>query len=247
TFTVASATQITAAVPAAATTGKVTVTTPSGTATSASNFTVLPPVPTITSFTPASGLIAAAVTITGTNFTGTSAVRFNGTPATFTVTSATQITAAVPAAATTGKIGLGVTITGAGFTGATSVKFNGTAATFTVASATQITTTVPTGATTGKITVSTGAGSATSASNFTVSTSSATLDLTVDGLYVTQATQDYPTPIIPLVKDRSAWVRVFVKANQTNTVTPQVRVRFVKGTTTNTLTINSTQASVPTS
>jgi hypothetical protein len=38
-----------------------------------------------------------------------------------------------------------------------------------------------------------------------------------------------------------------VKANQANTVTPQVRVRFVNGATTNTLTINSTLTSVPTS
>jgi hypothetical protein len=127
------------------------------------------------------------------------------------------------------------------------VKFNNTAATFTVASATQIATTVPSGATTGTISVTTAGGTATSASTFTVTTSSATLDLTIDGLYVTQATQDYPTPSVPLVKDRSAWVRVFVKANQTNTVTPQVRVRFINGTTTNTLTINAPSSSVPTS
>lgn len=221
----------------------VTITGTNFTGTSAVRFNGTPATFTVTSATQITATVPAAattgkITVTTSGGTATSASSFTVTPSAPTIASFSP---------TTGQIGLGVTITGAGFTGATSVKFNGTAATFTVASATQITTTVPTGATTGKITVSTGAGSATSASNFTVSTSSATLDLTVDGLYVTQATQDYPTPIIPLVKDRSAWVRVFVKANQTNTVTPQVRVRFVKGTTTNTLTINSTQASVPTS
>jgi len=82
--------------------------------------------------------------------------------------------------------------------------------------------------------------------NFTVNTSSSTLDLSIDGLYVTQATQDYPNPTVPLVKDRSGWVRVFVKANTTNTATPQVKVDFINGSTTNTLTINAPGASVPT-
>jgi len=104
-FTVVSATQITAAVPAGATTGPIAVTTPVGTATSAANFTVTLPAPTITGFTPTSGSPGTSVTITGTNFTGATAVTFNSTsqPA-FTVVSATQITAAVPAGATTGKI-----------------------------------------------------------------------------------------------------------------------------------------------
>jgi hypothetical protein len=68
-----------------------------------------------------------------------------------------------------GAAGTAVTITGTGFTGATSVKFNSTAASFTVSSATQISTSVPKGATTGKVSVTTPAGAATSASNFTVS------------------------------------------------------------------------------
>src|SRR5204863_7140071 len=87
TFTVTSTTAIQATVPAGATTGPLSVTTSGGTATSASNFTVLVP-PTITGFSPASGLAGASVTINGTNFTGVTAVRFNGTSApTFTVTS----------------------------------------------------------------------------------------------------------------------------------------------------------------
>src|SRR5207245_2624874 len=96
TFTVSSATTIQTSVPTGATNGPLSVTTAAGTATSGSSFTVLVP-PTITSFTPASGLAGASVTISGTNFTGATAVKFNGTSATFTVTSATAIQTSVPA------------------------------------------------------------------------------------------------------------------------------------------------------
>jgi hypothetical protein len=105
TFTVDSDTQITATVPAGATTGPISVRKQGITATSASNFTVTPsPVPTIASFNPTSGPVGTSVVITGTGFTGASAVRFNGTSATFTVNSNTQITATVPSGATTGPI-----------------------------------------------------------------------------------------------------------------------------------------------
>jgi hypothetical protein len=77
-----------------------------------------------------------------------------------------------------GPVGTSVKITGTNFSGTvsgatfttSSVKFNTTTATtFHVDSATQITATVPTGATTGKISVTTPGGTATSATNFTVS------------------------------------------------------------------------------
>ncbi len=72
---------------------------------------------------------------------------------------------------TSGPVGTQVTITGSNFTGATSVAFNGTAAaSFTVNSSSQIRATVPTGATTGKISVTTTAGTATSANDFAVIT-----------------------------------------------------------------------------
>ncbi|HET9802263.1 MAG TPA: CARDB domain-containing protein, partial [Candidatus Acidoferrum sp.] len=71
--------------------------------------------------------------------------------------------------------------------------------------------------------------------------------MTIDGLYITQATQNYPAHDVPLIAGRSAWVRVFVLANQTNSATPQVKVSFVNGSTTNTLTINAPGSSVPTS
>jgi hypothetical protein len=102
-FSVISATAIQATVPAGATTGPLSVTTPGGTATSTGSFTVLLP-PTITGFTPATGPAGTTVTIGGTNFTGTTAVRFNGTAASFAVTSATAIQATVPAGATTGPL-----------------------------------------------------------------------------------------------------------------------------------------------
>ena len=106
TFTVTSDTQITATVPAGATTGPVAVTTPAGTGTSTASFTVTSQggAPAVSSFTPTSGPSGTSVTITGSGFTGATAVKFNGTTATFTVTSDTQITATVPAAATTGPV-----------------------------------------------------------------------------------------------------------------------------------------------
>ena len=100
-YTVDSSTQVTATVPASATTGPITVTTAAGTGTSATNFTVAP---RISGFTPTSGKVGTNVTINGANFTGTTTVTFNGTPATFTVNSSTKITAPVPAGASTGPI-----------------------------------------------------------------------------------------------------------------------------------------------
>jgi IPT/TIG domain len=103
-FTVDSDIQITATVPAGATTGKITVTNPAGTGTSTTDFTVIVK-PSITSFTPSNGAVGSTVTLTGTGFTGTSAVTFNGTAATtFTVNTDVQITVTVPIGATTGKI-----------------------------------------------------------------------------------------------------------------------------------------------
>lgn len=105
-FTVGSASQITATVPAAATSGPIAVTTSGGTATSASSFTVTAPpaTPTISSFSPTSGAVGATVTINGTNLGGATAVSFNGTAAAFSVVSASQLTATVPAGATSGPI-----------------------------------------------------------------------------------------------------------------------------------------------
>ena len=97
-------------VPTGAMTGAISVTisvtTPNGTAASASNFTVTAAgSPTITSFSPTSGTVGSSVVITGTNFNGTTSVEFDATAATsFTVDSATRITAVVPTGATSGPI-----------------------------------------------------------------------------------------------------------------------------------------------
>jgi hypothetical protein len=71
---------------------------------------------------------------------------------------------------TSGPVGTAVTITGSGFTGASSVRFHGTSASFTVNSDTSISATVPSGATTGPISVTVGADTATSSSDFIVTT-----------------------------------------------------------------------------
>jgi subtilisin-like proprotein convertase family protein len=102
-FTIQSAAQITAVVPAGATTGRIQVTTPIGKASSARNFEVSA-APVIISFTPAGGPIGSSVVISGANLAGTTAVHFQSTPAQFTVNSSQQITAIVPAGATTGNI-----------------------------------------------------------------------------------------------------------------------------------------------
>ena len=199
TFSVVTATSVTAVVPSGAVTGKISIVTPQGTAISASNFTLSVAAPAITSFSPTSGQAGTSVTLTGTNFTGATAVKFNGTTATFSVTDASHVSA-----------------------------------------------TVPNGATSGTISVTTPGGTGTSSGSFTVTTSSGGLDLMIDGLYITQSTQNYPAHDVGLIAGRSAWVRVFVLASQTNTAAPQVKVSFVNGSTTNTLTINSPGSSVPT-
>jgi hypothetical protein len=103
TYAVQSDTQITASVPAGATTGPISVATPGGTATSGASFTVVA-APAIDSLSPSSGKPGKSVTITGTNFGGATKVAFNGTAATYTLKSATQLVATVPQGATTGPI-----------------------------------------------------------------------------------------------------------------------------------------------
>ena len=61
-------------------------------------------VPTLPSFSPASGPVGTQVTVTGKFFTGATAVTVNGMSAAFTVVSATQLLATVPLGATSGAI-----------------------------------------------------------------------------------------------------------------------------------------------
>jgi IPT/TIG domain/Regulator of chromosome condensation (RCC1) repeat len=110
-------TLITVGVPADASTGRLTVVTPSGSGQSAGTFRV---VPRITSFGPGSGPAGTSVTITGSGFTDVTSVKFHGVAAVApSVDSDHQITAQVPAGATTGRI----TVTTAGGTAISSTSF----------------------------------------------------------------------------------------------------------------------------
>ncbi|GFE05743.1 hypothetical protein Scani_20110 [Streptomyces caniferus] len=145
-FTVLSATQISAVVPAA-TPGPVdiTVTTPGGTSTLQSSYFYVS-TPVLTGVAPPSGPLSGGntVTLTGVHLVEATAVRFGATAATtFTVVSDTQITAVVPP----GADGLvGITVTTAGGTS--------NAVTYTYLAAPVVTTVVPNqGPTAGGITL----------------------------------------------------------------------------------------------
>jgi hypothetical protein len=106
TITLASSTQLVVITPANVTTGKITVTVNGRTATSATDYIVLPS-PTITGFSPSIGAPGVSIVITGENFLTTAAsniVKFNGKVATVTNATETSLTVTVPAEATTGKI-----------------------------------------------------------------------------------------------------------------------------------------------
>jgi ethanolamine utilization microcompartment shell protein EutS len=85
----------------------------------------------------------------------------------FTVAAAPTITSFSP---TSGNVGTSVVITGTNLSGVTAVRFNGVTATFSANTATSVTAVVPSGATTGRIVVVTPGGTATSATDFTVTT-----------------------------------------------------------------------------
>lgn len=98
--------------------------------------TVLPAPPTITSFTPTSGVIGTVVTITGTNLNGsgpgTTTVTFTNTPAVIDQVTATSLITTVPQGATTGRITIttpgGTAISGQDFTMTTAQDFSLTVA-----------------------------------------------------------------------------------------------------------------------
>ncbi|MFD7506897.1 beta strand repeat-containing protein [Streptomyces sp. NPDC059850] len=121
-FTVVSATQITAvAPPGTAGPVQITVTGPGGVSNGVTYFYV--GVPTLGDITPASGPVSGgtAVTLTGTNLLGATAVTFGGVPATsFTVVSAIQITAVAPPG-TAGAVQVTVTTPGGTSNGVTYV------------------------------------------------------------------------------------------------------------------------------
>lgn len=198
-FSVTAPTQILCTVPAGATTGPISVTTPAGTGFSAAKFIVAPG---IASFSPSAGVAGSSVAIRGTNFTDVIAVRFNGVSANFTNASPNEITATVPTNGTSGRIsvttpagivasaedftilpnllsfsplagavGTRVTLSGTHIGDAIAVQFNGVNGPFNAISAGEIQATVPLGATTGPITVITPSGSSRSLGIFTVAAS----------------------------------------------------------------------------
>ncbi len=123
-FTVDSATMITATAPAGTGTVDVAVTTPLGTSAShaSDQYTYATP-PTVTKLSPKSGPAAGgtSVTITGTGFAGATKVSFGATSAVhFTVNSPFSITAISPSAATAGTVD--VTVSNGGGASATSSK-----------------------------------------------------------------------------------------------------------------------------
>jgi hypothetical protein len=133
TTTFVSATQVTAAITAAdiAAAGSfpVTVTnaSPGGGTSTAVNFAVNNPAPTITSLSPSSttaGGVAFTLTVNGTGFVAASVVNYNGSARTTTFVSATQVTAAItaPDIATAGTFP--VTVTNAAPGGGTSTAAN---------------------------------------------------------------------------------------------------------------------------
>ncbi len=72
------------------------------------------------------------------------------------------------------------------------------------------------------------------------------LNLLIDGMYLTQSVQTYDGAV-PLVAGRGGLLRVFVRANQTNTESPDVRVRlYDSGSLTNTFTLTAPSSAVPT-
>ncbi len=75
----------------------------------------------------------------------------------------------------------------------------------------------------------------------------ATLNLRIQGVYLTQSVQTLEQEV-PLVDGRDAVIRVFVTANENNTARPDVRVRLFDGNTLReTFTIPAPQSSTPTS
>jgi hypothetical protein len=87
-------------------------------------------------------------------------------------------------------------------------------------------------------------GNATSNVSYTAGSGSG-FNIRIDGLYLTQSIQTY-TGTVPLVKGRDGYLRVFVTANASNIVAPQVRVRFYHGPSlVSTLTIAPPSTSVP--
>ena len=105
TVTYASGNRLVVTVPPGATTGDISIATPSSSVTSANSFTVVPV--SVSSFSPTSGVVGTALTVNGGGFDPTPAnniVSINGIPATVTSATVTQLQVTVPSGATPGHI-----------------------------------------------------------------------------------------------------------------------------------------------
>ena len=107
-------TELRVIVPLGASSGPISIRTPTGSTVSGVPFTVLgngglPPQPSITSFTPTNGNSGASVTVTGANFDtvmSANVVHFNAAVAEVTQGTTSALTATVPLSATSGRITL---------------------------------------------------------------------------------------------------------------------------------------------
>ena len=108
TVSASSPVQLVATVPAGATTGTIAVTSPGGSATSASSFAVQPlGAPTITSFTPTMGNPGSTFTITGTNYqtpATADTASINSGLAPVTAATSTSLTVTVPTTSGSGHV-----------------------------------------------------------------------------------------------------------------------------------------------
>lgn len=102
-FSVTAASQLHATVPAGASNGVISVTTPGGTGQSPFAF-LATTAPLIVDFNPPFGLVGSTVAINGINFAQITGVKINGVNASFSVTAPTQVNAIVPPNATSGPI-----------------------------------------------------------------------------------------------------------------------------------------------
>ena len=165
---------------------------------------------------------------------------------------------------TSGPVGTSVTINGSNFTGATSVTFNNVAASFNVNNASRITAQVPNGATDGRIRVTTPQGTATSSSNFNVTSSGGgsggptitSFNPTSGpvGTSVTIRGTHFQTPVVTDVEFDGHNAASFRIVNDTtitavvpnNATDGPIRVRNTGGTATSSTNFNVTQAPRPT-
>lgn len=197
----------------------------------------------------------ATITATVEGVSGTASVTVAGAPNTMAINGGNNQSATVSTAVTTAPSVKITNASGQGVSGVT-VTFAVASGGGSITGATQ-TTNASGIATVGSWTLgavagpnsltATASGVTGSPQTFSATATAAGMNLVIDGVYVTQATQTMSRDV-PLVAGRPAFVRVFVKATQANTAQPAVRVTLYKNSTiVKTYSISAPGASVPTS